>query len=587
MIKYKSKPPSGGGGACLRPMRGDDVKWGDTMSSWIDLVILTDKASVVWKAWWNHELPAAHGPGDFDCWAGLPLAQLPEMAWDFSAHTMEWRELRFQFERLPLTPDLDGVFLRRENIREQLMEAALDTIETGIQLYDVDSTILFFNRASKQLVDIPLEENVEGQTLMDIYAVDPDYSSTMTAMRIRAPVRRRFDTYKSTTGKEMMTVTSAFPVIKEGRLLGGVALERSQKITQQQLQDLQQIQQTMTRHLSAAQSTDKRTRYTLRDVIGSSPQLLAAIDLAAKMAPKEINILIQGETGTGKEIFAQGIHALSSRRNEKFVAVNCAAFPESLIEGMLFGTVKGAFTGSTDKVGLIEEANHGTLFLDELNSMSLGMQAKLLRVLQEKTLQRVGSTKYISVDIRVISSCNEDAYALSESGQLRKDLFYRLASVIVEIPPLRERMEDMEVLTWHYIHRNEEICAQPITQVDPAFWRRLQQHNWPGNVRELFHILHYAISDSEGGVLREENLPSYFRKLRCDAGQAAKPAAAAAAAAKPDFRRGLTPLVQEYERYILREAYLSCGKNATKAAALLKLSRQNFQYYVKKYGLHE
>lgn len=514
------------------------------------------------------------------------MSQLPEMEWDLSANTVMWRRVCFEFERVPLTSDLDGILLRQENVREQLMEAALDTIDTGIQLYNADSSILFFNRASKQLVDISPEENVEGQTLMDIYAVDPDYSTTMTAMRIRAPVRRRFDTYKSTTGKDLMTVTSAFPVIKGGRLLGGVALERSMKITQQQMQELQQILQTMTRHLSAAQSAGKETRYTLHDAIGSSPQLLSAIDLAAKMAPKDINILIQGETGTGKEIFAQGIHALSSRRNEKFVAVNCAAFPESLIEGMLFGTVKGAFTGSTDKVGLIEEANHGTLFLDELNSMSLGMQAKLLRVLQEKTLQRLGSTKYISVDVRVISSCNEDALALCENGQLRRDLFYRLASVIVEIPPLRERMEDMEELTWHYIRRHDEMCAQPVTQVDPAFWRRLQQHNWPGNVRELFHILHYAISDSEGGVLREENLPTYFRKLKCNIPQVSRPIPTTAVSTKPDFQRGLTPLIQEYERYILYEAYIACGKNATKAAALLKISRQNFQYYVKKYSLN-
>ena len=142
------------------------------------------------------------------------------------------------------------------------------------------------------------------------------------------------------------------------------------------------------------------------------------------------------------------------------MAVNCAAFPETLIEGMLFGTVKGAFTGSTDKVGLMEEANHGTLFLDELNSMSLGMQAKLLRALQERLIQRIGGTGYIPIDVRVIASCNEDAYALSETGKLRKDLFYRLASVVIDIPPLRERLSDLKELVWHYVREHRDMAAQ-------------------------------------------------------------------------------------------------------------------------------
>ena len=298
------------------------------------------------------------------------------------------------------------------------------------------------------------------------------------------------------------------------------------------------------------------------------------------------NILIQGETGTGKEIFAQGIHNLSSRKNEKFVAVNCAAFPETLIEGLLFGTAKGAFTGSTDKIGLIEEANHGTLFLDELNSMSLSMQAKLLRVLQEKTLRRVGSTKSIPVDVRVISSCNEDAYVLSENGALRRDLFYRLASVVVEIPPLRERLDDIVPLTWHFVRKNQELSAQPITEISPAFWERLRQHSWPGNVRELFHVLSFALSDCEGTILQEENLPTRFKTRPNGDTEKISISYHEPVDAPPDFEPGLSQLVKDYERQLLREAYLFCGRNATKTAELLKISRQNFQYYLKKYDLN-
>lgn len=265
------------------------------------------------------------------------------------------------------------------------------------------------------------------------------------------------------------------------------------------------------------------------------------------------------------------------------MAVNCAAFPESLIEGMLFGTVKGAFTGSTDKAGLLEAANHGTLFLDELNSMSLSMQAKLLRVLEEGTLQRVGSTKEIQVDIRVLSSCNQDAFALAESGALRRDLFYRLASAVVEILPLRERMEDLEELVWHFVRERSPRSAQPIETIEPDFWTHLRQYSWPGNVRELFHILECSVSVAKQGVLRQCDLPVYF--LRHSTPLTQTPPPAVVSSPKAAFQKGLDGLVREYERQILSQAYLACGKNATQTAELLKISRQSFQYYKKKYDL--
>lgn len=174
------------------------------------------------------------------------------------------------------------------------------------------------------------------------------------------------------------------------------------------------------------------------------------------------------------------------------------------------------------------------------------------------------------------SSCNEDAFALSDSGRLRRDLFYRLSSVVIEIPPLRERMEDLEELTDSYIRRHEDMAAVPITRVEPAFWQRLLHHDWPGNVRELFHILDYAVGDCQDGVLREENLPYYFLN------RSTEPAAAQCA----DFDRGLAALVQDYKRRVVQEAFFSCGCDASKTADLLKISRQNFQYYIKKYGLH-
>lgn len=557
------------------------------MNSMFQYLLILDHYSVIQSAQCLGSTPAYVEGDSIYSWVGLSPEQIPGTAWDFSGKVLVWKHTSFQFEELDPMPNTHLILIYQRSPRERLLEAALDLIPDGIQLYDAEGNIQFFNRTFKHLLELPQQENVESQRLLDIFDVNPDYSSTLTALRTRSAVHGRYDSYKSTTGKNLSTVISSYPIIQDGVLLGALTLEEDIKIIQHMLTKYQSIQQSLLRRLSDSTSVSQSTHYTLDSLIGSCPKLLAAKELAAKMAPKDTNILIQGETGTGKEIFAQGIHALSARSGGKLIAVNCAAFPETLIEGMLFGTVKGAFTGSTDKAGLIEEANHGTLFLDELNSMSLGMQAKLLRVLQEGTLQRLGSTKYIPVDVRVISSCNEDAYALSESGKLRKDLFYRLAPVIVEIPPLRERAGDLEVLTWYYIHQNEGLCAQPITGIEAGFWNKLQHHSWPGNVRELFHILYYAISDCEDGVLREQNLPTYFR-LRSPAETPPAPQAPIPPiAAGPDYSRGLSALVHEYERALLRDAYLFCGKNATKTAELFQISRQNFQYYMKKYNLNE
>lgn len=519
-----------------------------------------------------------------DTWKGLRLQDIPHIRWDFEAGTAVWRGIPFLVNECTPVPDLHLLMLKRENRREKLLEAALNLLPDGVQVYDPEANVQFFNHSFKNLLEIPASEPVEGKNILDIFNVDPEYSSTLAALNLHTSVHGRFDRYKSSTGKELLTVNDSHPVFEDGALLGCITVERDTKIIESRLNSYQDLQQIMFRHMSSSLEPSKNTRYTLHDLVGSDPMLTAAKNLAAKMAPKDINILIQGETGTGKEIFAQGIHHLSSRKNEKFVAINCAAFPESLIEGLLFGTTKGAFTGSTDKIGLIEEANHGTLFLDELNSMSLSMQAKLLRVLQEKTLRRVGGTKNIPVDVRVVSSCNEDAYALSESGTLRRDLFYRLASVVIEIPPLRERMDDIVQLTWHYIRRSQDLRSQPISEISPDFWETLRRHSWPGNVRELFHVLNYALNDCEENILHAENLPPPLsgRDIRNhvshDNLNAAEPA-------EEKFLGGLSSIMKEYEYQVITEAYRLSGGNVRQAAALLKISRQNFQYYARKYSL--
>ena len=258
----------------------------------------------------------------------------------------------------------------------------------------------------------------------------------------------------------------------------------------------------------------KKRSYDLEDFIGEAPSVQELKKTVRKVAPQDSNIMIYGETGTGKEIFAQSIHRASSRRSKKFLAINCAAIPETLIESLLFGTQKGSFTGSEDKAGYFEEASGGTLFLDELNSMSLAMQSKILRVIQENTFRRVGGNKDLKLDVRIISSCNEDPFRAIADNQFRRDLFYRLSTVMLELPPLREHLEDLEELVRYHLNATSYQYVHGITEVDPQVYAILRSYHWPGNVRELFHVLDYAQNVADSSTMRPEHLPSYLLKSR-------------------------------------------------------------------------
>lgn len=522
----------------------------------------------------------------FESWAAIrrPARDAFDLPREGNSGELLWEENTFHFQFLPAPDNGRWLLLKREDNRLYLLARALDQITNGVQIYDKNACAVYFNKASRGISHIPSGVNVEGRHLLDLYNLDETVSTTMTALQTQAPVIDRVDSFRANdfSTAPIASANTSYPIFREGELLGAVVFEQTAEIADKNIKKLEATR----RALSSFQNKPPKisfSGYTFDNVIGSCPKLRQAVELAQKVAPQDSPILLVGETGTGKEIFAQSIHRASRRRSGKFLAINCAAVPETLIESLLFGTKRGSFTGSEDKAGYLEEAAGGTLFLDELNSMSLSMQAKLLRVLEEGTLQRVGSTKDIRVDIRVLSACNQDAFALMENGTLRRDLFYRLASAVVEIPPLRERMEDLEELVWYFMRERSPRSAQPVERIEPGFWACLRQYSWPGNVRELFHILECSVSVSRQGVLRRSDLPVYFLRHSAPPARTAQPAPASS----PErmFQQGLDHMVQEYERQVLSQAYLACGKNATQTAELLKISRQSFQYYKKKYNL--
>jgi DNA-binding NtrC family response regulator len=254
-------------------------------------------------------------------------------------------------------------------------------------------------------------------------------------------------------------------------------------------------------------------RYDFENILGRSRTIQDLIEQVKKISDSRSNVLVLGETGTGKELFTRAIHFNSSRRNKPFVPINCSAIPENLLESELFGYVKGAFTGATQtKRGLLEEADGGTVFLDEIADLGFSLQAKLLRVIDDHEIRPLGSTQSRKVDLRFISATNKDVRTAVKEGSLREDLYYRLSVVTFHLPPLRERKEDIPLLARRFVNKYAQELGKPVQEIDPAANKIFTEYDWPGNVRELQNVIERAVLISEGQSIHPEHLPEGIRK---------------------------------------------------------------------------
>jgi len=317
------------------------------------------------------------------------------------------------------------------------------------------------------------------------------------------------------------------------------------------------------------------------NIIGRSPAMQAVFQLIETIAPTASTVLITGESGTGKELVARAIHFNSPRKDRPFVALNCGALPETLLESELFGHVRGAFTGAeTNKKGLLEVADKGTVFLDEIGDTSPMMQVKLLRVLQERKFRRVGGTEEIDADIRIIAATNRDLAKLVAEGRFREDLYYRINVIPVHLPPLRERQDDIPLLAEHFVAKYSAQVGKRVTGLAPEALACLQAYHWPGNIRELENAIERAVALERGPVIQLESLPE---RVRQDGG--APVAVAGLPADIPDGGFDLERHVQAIERRYIAEALKKAGGVKVKAADLLGMSFRSFRYYMKKYNL--
>lgn len=330
-----------------------------------------------------------------------------------------------------------------------------------------------------------------------------------------------------------------------------------------------------------------------QSIIGESPATKAMIRMILKVAPTAHTALILGESGTGKELVAREIHNHSPRREKPFLAVNCASLTETLLESELFGHEKGAFTDAhQQKKGLFERAHQSTLFLDEIGDTSLGMQAKILRALQEREIMRVGGTEAIKVDVRIIAATNKNLEQLLKEGKFREDLYYRLKVIPIQCPPLRERREDVEGLALHFLRRAAQSAGRAVQGVTPEALGKLKDHDWPGNIRQLEWAMERAVVLGEKDWVDVDDLPPEIlaAPIAAGAGLAASLSSVVPAQAGTQAAGGVGPVIpeaswEEHEKAKILEAMGRTNWNITKAAQLLGMTFRTLQYRLEKFGI--
>ncbi len=322
-------------------------------------------------------------------------------------------------------------------------------------------------------------------------------------------------------------------------------------------------------------TTPKIRKYSFKDIIGQNRRLKHQLSVAARASKTDAAVFIYGATGTGKELMAQSIHFGSSRREKPFLAQNCAALPESLLEGILFGTARGGFTGAVDRAGLFEQANGGTLLLDEISAMPYDLQSKLLRVLQEDYIRRVGGSRDIPIDVRIIATVNETPEKLIKNGLLRKDLYYRLNIVNITIPPLRERKDDIPILVEHFLEKHNKRFHKEIWMISDGALEKLESYDYPGNVRELENLIMSAVSLSDKEHVLTEKLLQMPQEAAIDNVQG-------------DYdpeEMSIDKYLEALEINIIKEKMADFGGNISKTAEVLGIKRQTLQHKIKKYQL--
>lgn len=453
-----------------------------------------------------------------------------------------------------------------------IYENILNEINVGVQVVNNEGNTIIYNKKKMQLESMNLED-VLHKNLLEIFSFKNRRDSRLLqALEAGTVTNNAKQTYFTKKGKEITTINNTYPILKDGETIA--AVELASDITK-----FEKLKENVFK--------SGNTRYTFESIIGESKAIKEVIETSKRAARTTSSVLIIGETGTGKELFSQSIHHGSERSSKPFISQNCAALPDNLIESLLFGTKKGAFTGAIDQPGLLEQAQGGTILLDEINSLNPNLQAKLLRVIQERAIRRIGDTKDKHIDVRIIATINEDPIDAIANNRLRKDLYYRLSVVSIIIPPLRERKEDIPLLAQKFIEKYNDLFQLDVRKMNESLYQQFLDYDWPGNIRELEHAIEGAMNlISDEIEINEHHLPFHFLK-KMKQGEKSVENKVKFTSKNEDLSIKLKDQMEQAEAEYIKKVLEHNRNNITHAAHVLGISRQSLQYRMRKYNLKE
>jgi len=483
--------------------------------------------------------------------------------------------LKEKVGRLPVLEDgkLIGI-VTSENLRDSfylkldelfsLQNNIMDNLHEGICIIDEKGMVQYWNRSSEILYGVPVSKILH-------HHLGEFFKNAMGLRVLKSGKRVDNVRHEPTEGKHV--ILSAVPIFNpNGKLIAVVTTDRDITEAMKLAKELE-TEKKKVEFFEKEYKKEISLKYNFSSIIGKNKKIIDAITVAQKVASTSASVLITGKSGTGKEVFAKAIHEASGRSGN-FVAINCSAIPENLFESELFGYVEGAFTGAVKKgkIGKFEFASNGTLFLDEIGDMPLEMQVKILRVLQDGVIFRLGSEKAISTDTRIIAATNKDLMQLIDENKFREDLYYRLAVVQIKLPPLYDRKEDIRDLTNLFL---EEVSNQEgieINHIDEKIFNILNQYKWDGNIRELKNVIQRMVVLSNDGKITIDSIPEYILE------------SAYAKEENSVEAYDLDGIVENIERKTIREVMRIANGNKQKAAKMLKIKRSTLYYKLDKYG---
>ena len=441
----------------------------------------------------------------------------------------------------------------------------------GIMVVDENADIVYLNQFRPDFTPLD-EKRAIGRNLFDLYPdLDASTSTIIAAIREGKVTMGQEEVLTTSYGKSFRILDNTFPIKEDGKIIGAVNV-----VTFPEGRTFRNPVEVYSR-----KDGPRKNLYRISDIIGRSPAMQEVRKQVQRIAKTSSSVLIYGSTGTGKELAAQSIHTSSERKGKPFISQNCAAIPATLLESLFFGTTRGSYTGAEDKPGIFETANGGTVFLDEINSMDISLQAKLLRVLEERNVTRIGSTESIDVDVRIVAATNRAPALCMEEGTLRPDLFYRLGSVTVDLPDLKDRTEDIELLSSYFISVFNDVMHRQIIGVSQEVMAIFKMYTWPGNVREFRNVIEGAFNLCEGTIIAKSDLPSYLisslnlEEILPDA---------AGEEGKIQWLGSLKKNMDAYEKTLIIAA-VDSHRSLTEAADYLGITRQALNQKLKKHHI--